>query len=467
MANKASKPNRSWLLWGAAAILLTGILVAIFLPAILRAVPSRYLLYLPEPMQRLGARGHAQALPTPSFNSDTEQTRPELSALLLAPTAFPTVAAAATVPPPVVMVATAAQAEPSGTLPPTFTPAPTAVPTQTPLPSPTPLPHLPAARLTSIKHQFQSWNNCGPATLAMALSHFEIFRKQQETADWLKPNPEDRNVSPEELADYVRAETDLEALTQVNGDLATLKRFLSHDIPVIIETGIDPPGDYSWMDWYGHYYLVVGYDDALQQFWVYDSWLGTGENPEGERVNAEDGRMIDYADFDRHWRQFNRQMIISYAPENAALVADIIGREQLDDTTMWQRTLERTRQEIEGEPENAYLWFNLGTVYNHLGEYELAATAYDESRRLGLPWRMLWYQFGPYEAYLNTGRYTDVIELADVTLFQRPYFEESYYYRGMAKIAIGETREGRRDLQAAADFNPRFQLAQEALADLD
>ena len=147
-------------------------------------------------------------------------------------------------------------------------------------------------------------------------------------------------------------------------------------------------------------------------------------------------------------------------------MADIIGRDNLDDTTMWQRTLDHTRQELETEPDNAYLWFNIGTIYNNLGEYELAAAAYDESRRLGLPWRMLWYQFGPYEAYLNVGRYADVIELADVTLFQRPYFEESYYYRGLAKIALGETRTGQRDLQAAVDFNPRFQLAQDALANL-
>ena len=470
MEKEGSERKRTRLIWGGTTVLLAVGVFALLLPAILRSIPSRYLLYLPDSLQQLGARGHAEALPTPSFNNADTNTRPELSALLLAPTEFPTVAAVATVPPAVVVVSTAAvenSEQGSATLPPTFTPQPTDIPTNTPIPSPTPLPYLPATRLTNIQHQFQSWNNCGPATIAMALSHFEIFRKQQETADWLKPNPEDRNVSPEELVDYVRAETDLESITRVNGDLATLKRFLSHGIPVIIETGIDPPGDYSWMDWYGHYYLVVGYDDALQQVWVYDSWLGSGENPQGERVNSEDGRMIDYVDFDQHWRQFNRQMVISYTAEDAELVADIIGRENFDDTTMWQRTLERTRQELEAEPEDAYLWFNIGTIYNNLGEYELAAAAYDESRRLGLPWRMLWYQFGPYEAYMNTGRYADVIELADVTLFQRPYFEESYYYRGIAKIAIGETREGQRDLQAAADFNPRYQLAQDALASLN
>ncbi|MFK7805541.1 MAG: C39 family peptidase [Anaerolineae bacterium] len=456
--------RKTWLVWSSTFLLIVGVGFAFSVPALLRALPSRYLLYLPEPLQQLGARGHAEALPAAKNDG---ATRPEISELVLAPAASPTAAPIATVPPAVVIVSTPSDDSSNSALQSTNTPEPLPTFTPTSIPTTTPLPYLPDARVSDIQHQFQSWNNCGPATLAMSLSHFQIFREQEETANWLKPNPEDRNVSPEELVAYVQSETQLESIARVNSDLDTLKRFISNGIPVIIETGIDPPGDYSWMDWYGHYYLVVGYDDSQQKLWVYDSWLGSGENPEGERVNSEDGRIINYADLDNHWRQFNRQIIVSYAPEDADLVADIIGRENLDDTTMWQNTLDRTRQDLQAEPDNAYLWFNIGTIYNNLGEYELAAAAYDESRRLGLPWRMLWYQFGPYEAYLNTERYADVIELADVTLFQRPYFEESYYYRGLAKIALGETRDGQRDLQAAADFNPRYQVARDALAALN
>ena len=46
-----------------------------------------------------------------------------------------------------------------------------------------------------------------------------------------------------------------------------------------------------------------------------------------------------------------------------------------------------------------------------------AASAFDEARRIGLPYRMLWYQFGPFEAYLRVGRYQDVIDrTADTAL---------------------------------------------------
>ncbi len=42
------------------------------------------------------------------------------------------------------------------------------------------------------------------------------------------------------------------------------------------------------------------------------------------------------------------------------------------------------------------------------------------------------------ETYYKAGRYEDVILLADVTLEDRPYFEESYYYKGLALAAMGD-----------------------------
>ena len=115
----------------------------------------------------------------------------------------------------------------------------------------------------------------------------------------------------------------------------------------------------------------------------------------------------------------------------------------------------------------ANLLFNLGTIYNALGQFDEAALAFDKAREIGLPWRMLWYQFGPYEAYYETGRYEDVIVLADVTMGDRPYFEESFYFKGLAQIALGQVEEGRQNLERYVAFNPNFQPAVQALADLD
>lgn len=123
---------------------------------------------------------------------------------------------------------------------------------------------------------------------------------------------------------------------------------------------------------------------------------------------------------------------------------------------MWRRNLTQAQADAVAQPENAFAWFNLGTAYNQLGQHENAALAYDKARAIGLPWRMLWYQFGPYEAYYETGRYEDVVLLADVTLTDRPYFEESYYYKGLALAGLGDDAGAAENLAKAAELNPNF-----------
>lgn len=433
-------------------ILLIGILIW-QTPNILKAIPSRFVAaYLPEPVQALAVRDHVDALPTaPSqvdagslLGSSDKATLTELEATQTA------------LPDPV--------AEPESETGDTSTqvPTPTTTPSPTPpLPTSTPVPVPESARLPFIGHIFQDWNNCGPATLAMALSFFQIYPTQSETASVLKPNPEDRNVTPEEMAAYVNEETEFAAVTRTNGTLHTLKRFLANGNPVIIELGIDPPGEYAWLEWYGHYLLVVAYDEAQEQFWVYDSWFGTSEVP-GENAHP-DGRVIKYDELASYWRQFNNNYIALYRPEEEAAVQDIIGQD-MDDEYMWQQSLIRTQTLLNEELEDAFLWFNLGTTYNALGDFEKAAAAFDQARNIGLPWRMLWYQFGPYQAYYEVGRYEDVILLADTTLLDRPYFEESYYYKGLALAALGNTSEAQDNFERAVRFNPNYTPAVEALA---
>ena len=113
-----------------------------------------------------------------------------------------------------------------------------------------------------------------------------------------------------------------------------------------------------------------------------------------------------------------------------------------------------------------FSWFNAGSSLNSLGRYEEAAAAYDQARNLGLPFRMLWYQFGPYESYYRTGRYDDVIALANATLATTSNLEESYYWRGMARLAQGDPDVARADFEAALHYHPGWSPAVEALGQL-
>ena len=435
--------KQNLVLWGVIGLVLVAILA---MPSVLKAIPPRYVARLPEPLQQM-------AVP--------EQGPPIL------PTIAKPVNAASLVATPTLM----ATSTPPATLTPimvdgdqaTAVVPPTATSTNTPTPTSTPLPRPDTYRLEGVTHKFQDWNNCGPATLAMTLSYFGLTVGQADTAAILKPNPEDRNVSPHEMVDYVNSQTNYKALHRANGDLETIRQLVAHDMPVILEIGIEPPGEFRWMGWYGHYLLVVAYDDEQAQFWVYDSWFGTSEVPL-ENATSE-GRVLTYADVTTYWPHFNRNYIVVYKPEQADTVAQILG-DDLDDGLMWQNALADVQAQTAVAPESAFNWFNLGTVYNHLGEYDKAATAYDQALTIGLPWRMLWYQFGPYEAYYHNGRYEDVILLADTTLKDRPYFEESYYYRGLAQAELGNTKEARADLEKAIELNSNFTPAVTALAEL-
>ncbi|MGD1992589.1 MAG: tetratricopeptide repeat protein, partial [Anaerolineae bacterium] len=114
----------------------------------------------------------------------------------------------------------------------------------------------------------------------------------------------------------------------------------------------------------------------------------------------------------------------------------------------------------------AFAWFNVGSSLTALGRYDEAAAAYDQARTLGLHFRMLWYQFGPYETYQTVGRYEEVINLANATLATASNLEESYYWRGRAKLALGDLEGAHADFQTALHHHEGWPPALEALETL-
>lgn len=307
---------------------------------------------------------------------------------------------------------------------------------------------MPQVKLAGVTHQWQTWNNCGPATITMNLSYYGRTETQVEAAQFLKQNKEDKNVSPDELAAYARS-LGFEAVARVGGDLDLLKRFLSNDLPVIVEFWTNPE-DNGGM---GHYRLFTGYDEVGGYFIVEDSLKGSGIQ-------------VPIAEFDPNWQVFNRTYMLAYPADRAALVYAMIGSAMVDQT-MFEQALDMAQTEARNNPGNAYAWFNLGTNYARLGQAELAAGAFDEARRIGLPYRMLWYQFDIFETYLAVGRYQDVIDLSSTILQATGGLEELYYYRGLARQALGQVEAAAEDFRAALAYNPNFTRAAEALATLD
>jgi len=112
-----------------------------------------------------------------------------------------------------------------------------------------------------------------------------------------------------------------------------------------------------------------------------------------------------------------------------------------------------------------FAWFNAGTSLVGLQNYSAAATAFDTA--FGIypdieakyrPYRILWYETGPYTAYYYTERYQDVITLANQTLglLAEPVLEESYYWRAVSYYALGDTTRAETDLRTSLIYHPGF-----------
>lgn len=306
-----------------------------------------------------------------------------------------------------------------------------------------------SARMFGFRWQQQTWNNCGPANATIALSYYGWQESLEYSEDYLKPNREDKNVSPSEIEAFINERSGVRALARYGGDLTLLKTLIANEFPVIIETS----AMFEAYDWIGHYRTPVAYDDVLGIFYIYDSFLGIGN---GEGVT------ISYGDLDREWQDFNRVFIVLYPQERETELAQLLGN-RYEWQSAAEHAFEIAQTEALEQPQDAFAWFNMGTSLNALGRYEEAARAFDQARRIGLPWRMLWYQFGPFEAYYHTGRYDDILLLAKSNLNNAVELEETYYWRGRAYEAQGDINSALESYRLALRYNPLYLAPRQAL----
>jgi hypothetical protein len=398
-------------------------------------------------------RAHPDQVPTPiAYDASAAQ-----QLALSTPTASPE-PTASTVPATPTVAPTAASAM-APTMAPTIVPttAPTATPTTAPSPAPVHQLQAPAVELTGLAHVWQTWNNCGPATLSMGLSYFGSDLDQAEIGAVLRTHRDDKNVSPEELAGFARSQG-LQSIVRANGNDDLLRTLLSNNVPVLIETWAEPePGDGL-----GHYRLLTGYDHAAREWIAYDSFISTGVDPK----QPYRGIRIPYDQAARDWAVFNRVYVLIYTAQMDPLVRSILGPD-FEEATMWQRALQTAEQAVQQRPDDAFAWFNLGTDLVVMGQLERAAAAYDQARAIGLPWRMLWYQFGPFAAYYGTERYEELIALSNATLNLTTQVEEIHYWRGLGLRETGDLEGAVAAFRSALELNPGYAPASDALATLE
>ena len=362
-------------------------------------------------------------------------------------------------------IALAVTPSPTMTITSTPTPLPPDVPTATATLEPTPLPL--AITIASVPYidQHYGYNNCAPANLSMALTFWGWAGKREDVTAYVKPFLKDKNVMPYELVDFVNTQTNLRALTRFGGTPDLLKRLVAGGFPVVVERGVylrDLSGKISWM---GHYQVLYGYDDAQAKYQVKDSFEQGGEN-----------FRVTYDELLRGWRSFNYAFLIVYPVEREGELLTLLGS-YADENAANNSAATLASSDIfstEGQ-DQFFAWYNRGSSLVWLQDYVGAADAYDNAFGVyaGLPaenrpWRATWYQTGPYFAYFYTGRYQDVVSLADQTIksASEPYLEESFYWRARAKAALGDTSGAVADLRQSLEYHPGFDPSLQVLAQM-
>jgi hypothetical protein len=377
-----------------------------------------------------------------------------------------------------------ARAELLETLTPQMTPTltPTSGPTLPPTVTSTPLPNTVDLPGVIYVDQHERWNYCGPANLTMALNFWGWPGNRDDVAKVVKPgsgdmsvnfidrSKDDKNVMPYELVDFVNENTKYHALMRQGGDENLIKRLVAAGFPVVVEKGYyerDTTGKISWL---GHYLFTTGYDDTRGGFIVQDAYITPGKHI-----------LSDYSTYQDGWRAFNNLFMVVYPPEREAELMSILGPWQ-DETWAAQHALELAEKDIQTLNDNNlfFAWFNKGTSLVALKQYADAASAYDkafslyakwDTEKQDRPYRILWYETGPYFAYFYSARYADVINLADTTLTDpaskgERTLEESLLWRGRAYYLAGNTQAAVVDYRNALKIHENWIPAVQALQDL-
>lgn len=259
--------------------------------------------------------------------------------------------------------------------------------------------------LPSSKWIPQTFNNCGPSATAMLLQHFGYNVTQEETKASLRTGDDDKNIFMYEISDYLRSEYGISSKIFYNGNLEVVKTLIANGFYVMAEDWMHPNEDI------GHVIVITGYDDREGVLIADDSYIGVGVK-------------YPYSQFDElQWKPFNREFMPVYKPEQEELVKAIIG-ENWNRETMYSGGVKTSTKENESNPNDMYAWFNLGMDYFGLGNYSKARDAFEKSRSLGWPSRMLWYQIEPVITYNKLGEYDKAIELANIGLAGNESFGE-------------------------------------------
>ncbi len=281
--------------------------------------------------------------------------------------------------------------------------------------------------LSGGKQVYQTFNNCGPASLSMALSYYKINVSQAELGNQLRPyqnqegDNDDKAVTFNEMAAKAE-EYGFQVYSRPAGDIEIIQKFINLDIPVVVKTWLNPDEDI------GHFRIIKGYDKNKNILIQDDSY-------QGKNI------AYTYEVFRRLWQVFSYEFLV-LVPEEKIKKAEVILGPLVDKNYAWRKVLNSDDSR-----------FNQLRANYYLGNYRTAVNIFGEIKN-DLPRRMLWYQIEPILAYYQLEDYDRVLELTqNIFDSQNMAFSELHYLRAKIFEDRGETDKANQEYRLADVYN--------------
>ena len=237
-----------------------------------------------------------------------------------------------------------------------------AAPVAAPGPEPKAAPS--SAVIEDMKHVWQSLNNCGPASVVMALSSFGVDVSQETARLPLRGTNILSGMGPQKVDGWVNESFGLRSVWRNNGTNDLLRRLVANGFTPMVTQWMQDPR----VSRIAHWRVVRGYDDAAATFYVNDPMLG---------------HMVplSYQWFQSSWQPFSYRYMVIYDPKDEALVKAIVG-DDWNDTKMRKNFYERTKVEAYAQDTSA-AWLAYGEASYGYGSFKEAVAAFERGMALG------------------------------------------------------------------------------------
>lgn len=149
----------------------------------------------------------------------------------------------------------------------------------------------------------QTYNACGPASVAMALGYYGVEVPLEGVSRATRATPTSYMRS-EAIAPFVRR-YGLDATRVRHANINTVRWLLAAGYPVIVLQWLRQPGQIP------HFRVVRAFDDGAGRFVLNDPLLGAVQ--------------VSYADFTTLWSLYGQELIVVHPPTDGARVARLAG----------------------------------------------------------------------------------------------------------------------------------------------